>query len=887
MKKQKDRFGRKGLIHKIPILEELKDKVGIEPLAENPDAQGILRVKPLYGDNGVSAGVILQIAHANTQGKLGYYLEILDGKIKFAKSFYTVIAEKSDNPNFMSPKEVYLYYKKKLGEEPVAIYDYSNAEGKLIYQVLRYESDGGKDFKQRRPDGKGGWIWNLKGVERVPYNLPNVVKADMVWIVEGEKNVKDIETFGLVGSCNNGGAGNWQVKLAPHFRGKEIIILPDKDQAGENHANQVAWSLRQVAKSIKIINLPNLPDKGDVSDWIAAGGTREELLVLAAEAPEWSPPIGGMEAGSTRSLCGNIYAVEGRALSVLDDHGFVPLCNFQAQIDSEIYRDDGLIARREFVISGSTQDGVNLPPIVVPAKEFDSLQFLRREWGAKVAVAPKHTLRCEVPNAIIALSPSHQQRTIYSHTGFRNINGVWCYLHAGGAIGGPPGVEVELERELARYRLPAPGDAEAARASLNFLKVGSARLTVPLLAFAYLAPIADNDLFKIDFLLWLYGRTGEFKSTIAALLLCHFGYFDRTTLPGSWLSTANALEQSSHALKDCLYVVDDFNPPSDPREAFEMRAKAGRLIYQVGNRSGRGRLAPDLTRRPTYYPRGLIISTGEMMLPGQRQSATARCLAIKIDRQKVTVNRDLLTRAQAERGLYAQAMSAYIAKIVPKYEETLELAYGLFLNYRNYFQGTGHARVPEVMAWLMVGFELFLHYQTEMGVINPDESDEKLEDAWKVLEHLGKEHARQIDSERPSQMFVEVLRELFIQGRIYVEDVEGGPPRLLKAQGWQGVEPTKNAEFLGWCDRSYLFILPETTIRVVKEAIQRQGGYLALGKNDLLATLSKEGIIERDKHGRNTPVKKIRGSSQRVIWLRLEALKEKDEDEDDLEEPER
>jgi len=213
MKKQKDRFDRKGLIHKIPILEELKDKVDIEPLAENPDAQGILRVKPLYGDNGVSAGVILQIAHANTQGKLGYYLEILDGKIKFAKSCYTVIAEKSDNPNFMSPKDVYLYYKKKLGEEPFAIYDYTNAEGKLIYQVLRYESDGGKDFKQRRPDGKEGWIWNLKGVERVPYNLPKVVDTDVVWIVEGEKNVKDLDDLGLVSSCINGGAGNWQVKF--------------------------------------------------------------------------------------------------------------------------------------------------------------------------------------------------------------------------------------------------------------------------------------------------------------------------------------------------------------------------------------------------------------------------------------------------------------------------------------------------------------------------------------------------------------------------------------------------------------------------------------------------------------------------------------------------
>jgi len=83
-----------------------------------------------------------------------------------------------------------------------------------------------------------------------------------------------------------------------------------------------------------------------------------------------------------------------------------------------------------------------------------------------------------------------------------------------------------IGRELSSYRLPEAGGMEAARASLNFLNVGSLKLTIPLLSFAYAAPFTDNHLFKIDFLFWLYGRTGEFKSTIAALLLCHFGPFD-------------------------------------------------------------------------------------------------------------------------------------------------------------------------------------------------------------------------------------------------------------------------------------------------------------------------------------------------------------------------
>ena len=78
-----------------------------------------------------------------------------------------------------------------------------------------------KTFRQRRPDGKGGWIWNLKGVPRVPYHLPDLIaaKTDQVFVVEGEKDADALAQMGLVATCNSGGAGKWLNDFKEHFAG--------------------------------------------------------------------------------------------------------------------------------------------------------------------------------------------------------------------------------------------------------------------------------------------------------------------------------------------------------------------------------------------------------------------------------------------------------------------------------------------------------------------------------------------------------------------------------------------------------------------------------------------------------------------------------------------
>lgn len=162
--------------------------------------------------------------------------------------------------------------------------------GQLLFQALRYAP---RDFKQRRPVGKGGWTWNLKGVRRVLNRLPELLAADpgaTVFVSEGEKDVDRLVREGLLATTNPQGAGKWRAEFAEFLRGREVVILPDNDQPGRAHAEAVARSLQGVAASVKALELPNLPDKGDVSDWLDAGGDAQALGAMAAALPEWTAP---------------------------------------------------------------------------------------------------------------------------------------------------------------------------------------------------------------------------------------------------------------------------------------------------------------------------------------------------------------------------------------------------------------------------------------------------------------------------------------------------------------------------------------------------------------------------------------------------------------------
>jgi putative DNA primase/helicase len=164
-----------------------------------------------------------------------------------------------------------------LGEEE-AVYYYVHADGRPAFEVVRF---GGKEFRQRTPDGR----WGLNGTDPVLFRLPQVVRAVRdgvrVWVVEGEKDLEAIEKHGKIATTNPMGAGKWRKDYSETLRRADVVIVADRDEPGREHAREVAESLEGVAASVRVLEPP---EHKDVSDHLAHGGKLEELVGLEFEA---------------------------------------------------------------------------------------------------------------------------------------------------------------------------------------------------------------------------------------------------------------------------------------------------------------------------------------------------------------------------------------------------------------------------------------------------------------------------------------------------------------------------------------------------------------------------------------------------------------------------
>lgn len=188
--------------------------------------------------------------------------------------------------------------------EPADVYGYCDENGKLLFQVVRFP---GKRCRQRRPCPQGGcgdkgcsrdpdgscWHWSVSGARLVPYRLPEVIKAvhdgRRVYVVEGERDVESLRALGLAATTAPGGAGKWRPEFCEPLRGARVAILPDNDPPGKAHAEDVARSLQGVAAEVRVGELPELPPKGDVTDWLALGHSGGGLEDLVAQTRLWAP----------------------------------------------------------------------------------------------------------------------------------------------------------------------------------------------------------------------------------------------------------------------------------------------------------------------------------------------------------------------------------------------------------------------------------------------------------------------------------------------------------------------------------------------------------------------------------------------------------------------
>jgi hypothetical protein len=187
--------------------------------------------------------------------------------------------------------------KRNGGRAPFTIitaYDYADESGVPLFQVVRLNPKG---FRQRRPNGNGGWTWSLGKTRRVLYRLPEVRDAvaggRMVLVVEGEKDADNLRKLGFIATCNPGGVNKWRMEYTESLRDADVVIIGDNDDPGRAHVAHVASSLHGIARRVRVLDLAKVwsacPPKGDISDWIEADGTAEALNAIIEGLTDWTP----------------------------------------------------------------------------------------------------------------------------------------------------------------------------------------------------------------------------------------------------------------------------------------------------------------------------------------------------------------------------------------------------------------------------------------------------------------------------------------------------------------------------------------------------------------------------------------------------------------------
>jgi DNA primase len=441
------------------------------------------------------------------------------------------------------------------------------------------------------------------------------------------------------------------------------------------------------------------------------------------------------------------------------------------------------------------------------------------------------------------------------------------YLSGTGGLGHPE-IEVDLDFDLRKYCLPqAPGDPVAAmRASLEFIKLASFEITTPVWAAIWLAPLSE--LVRTNFVLWLYGRTGTLKSTLAALALNHYGPdFDGFQFPANFSDTPGRLEHKAFLLKDALLVVDDYAPQKTLRDVTEYKRAANHIIRAVGNQAGRGRLTREIQGRRSFTPRGVVMATGED-LP-ETESLLARLFVVEL--QVDSIDRDRLSAMQAERWVYAHALAGYLTMLAQNWSAYQRALPKLWERYRRKATSQGiHLRLPETVASLMIGWEMGLRYALSIEALHSEEYKLLMDFGWQALVDSSQTMMSRAAEEKPEEMFVRTLKELLAQGKIYLKDKHGG-------QNLGGEED--RAEMLGWHDLDYLYLLPQVTFARIAKHFREQGNIFPLRQGTLWKGLREVGWLAEPvsaaKGGvRSTRTEWLEGKIYRVLVMRREILRE-------------
>lgn len=685
--------------------------------------------------------------------------------------------------------------------------------------------------------------------------------------------------------------------FAPLTNHAWVTVCADRDEAKEGARYKAgekaarAFGRKHQDKAKVQLALPGAG--GESSNWLqvflqqGAQAVRQAVLAAKAFDAEEDPEFPDRFPNPYKVL-NNGFVFE-KVDPKTHELSLVPLTDYTARIVSDILRDDGAEKTRHFEIEAVLASGQRRR-VTVPADRFNRMDWITVELGHAARTSAGSTVRDHVRAAIQFHSEGAAEEVIYAHTGWRQVNGHWAYLHAGGGIGADGAVaSVRTDLQLLAeggYELPTvdPQQPPDARAMMELFE-GAARshVSIPVFAAVWLAPLVH--LLPPSCLLALAGFTGTGKTAVTALAQQSFGpRMDAKHIPASWFDTANSLIGKTFLAKDALLLIDDFVPRGSREEVARANANFARVAQMIGNNTGRSRMGPDANLRPERRPRSLVITTGEDLITAQ--SAVARMIVVDVSPGDVRFGGGLdAAQAAASDGRFAAVVASYVQWLAKRLdavgEKALERALAnqfkrLRVSMSNSIKKVSHMRTPENLAYLATGLSMFLDYAKETGAVSQELADAKWADWWTVLAKIGMAQGDSVTSADPIRRFFQLLRSALSSGQAHFAGKDGQTPAGDRgfdaiSLGWMG--GLRHGDCAGWISASDgdVFLDADAALRAVNRMSSEP---FAWTKTTFAKRLSERKMLAGTDIHRGTLYvnRKLAGSSRAVLWIKVDTL---------------
>ena len=521
------------------------------------------------------------------------------------------------------------------------------------------------------------------------------------------------------------------------------------------------------------------------------------------------------------------------------------ICNFltnaieQRVIDGKIY----------LCINGLGVNGEILPEVILDSNSISRPTWVADKFGFKYSIDKKY-----INNYIELLQHlcMHiETKHIYNHTGWIYHDNKWGYLHGGGVIGNLD-VQVELDESIDNYILPdkITDINKACKMSLKLVDMLESDKGIIFLALVYLSPLIEiisRNIKPPENIVWLWGKTGSRKTSVAKIVLSHFGNFNQKT-PSTFNDTITAIELKANMLKDILYLCDDFAPKQNYKDKKIQDSKAEFIIRIYGDRVGKGRSSNRLDIKETNVPRGMILVTGEDIICGE--SSNARLLSIELNRNSVDLN--ILTQLQNNSNLLGEAMRGYIEWLLCDMENINELANTLAHNFkyyidelRNIYKDNVHGRTLESSAWILAGFNCMLSFMRDKNVIDKYEDDSYMSRAVTVVNKLIEDQIELISSNSPTDIFLNTLKESINSKSIRIATLNDKNQVIEENLGY----------ICGYKDKEYYYFYIDKLYSFIIFENKKRGVYLGISQRELMKQLRVRGVVKVDSN--NESPKKV------------------------------